>query len=76
MIIYLFIYFRGSLFSNSYLVAMDLTSASFMLAMINLTPAITFIMALSCGYTPTYLLLRFSYYFNTKYSYNKDEYYI
>ncbi|XP_022633025.1 WAT1-related protein At1g68170-like [Vigna radiata var. radiata] len=28
---------------------MDLTSASFMLAMINLTPGITFIMALSCG---------------------------
>ncbi|QCD84043.1 WAT1-related protein [Vigna unguiculata] len=41
--------FGGSFFSNSYLVAMDLTSASFMLAMINLTPAITFIMALSCG---------------------------
>ncbi|WVZ24357.1 hypothetical protein V8G54_002901 [Vigna mungo] len=42
--------FGGSLFSNLYLVAMDLTSASFMLAMINLTPGITFIMALSCGY--------------------------
>lgn len=70
IIFHLFIFFRGSLFSNLYLVAMDLTSASFMLAMINLTPGITFIMALSCGYAHTYLLLRSSYYFKTKYSYN------
>ncbi|KAK7363205.1 hypothetical protein VNO77_05337 [Canavalia gladiata] len=39
----------GSLFLNLYLEALALTSATFMLAMVNLIPAITFIMAVSFG---------------------------
>ncbi|KAL5174978.1 WAT1-related protein [Glycine soja] len=41
---------RGSLFSNLYLEAMALTSATFMLAMVNLIPGITFIFAISFGF--------------------------
>ncbi|KAL2343733.1 hypothetical protein Fmac_005018 [Flemingia macrophylla] len=40
----------GSLFINLYLEALALTSASFMAAMINLNPAITFILAISFGF--------------------------
>lgn len=39
--------FGGSLFLNLYGVALDLTSATFMLSMSNLIPGITFIMAIS-----------------------------
>ncbi|KAG5015049.1 hypothetical protein JHK85_021185 [Glycine max] len=42
--------FGGSLFSNLYLEAMALTSATFMLAMVNLIPGITFIFAISFGF--------------------------
>ncbi|KAK7319369.1 hypothetical protein RJT34_04089 [Clitoria ternatea] len=40
----------GSLFINLYLEALALTSATFMLAMVNLIPGITFIMAISSGF--------------------------
>ncbi|KAK7400262.1 hypothetical protein VNO78_11465 [Psophocarpus tetragonolobus] len=42
--------FGGSLFSNLYLEGMALTSATFMLAMVNLIPAFTFVMALAFGF--------------------------
>lgn len=41
--------FGGSLFTNLYLEAMALTSATFLSAMVNLSPAITFILAISFG---------------------------
>lgn len=44
------IHFRGSLFLNLYAVGLALTSATFMLAVVNLIPGITFIMATSFGY--------------------------
>nr|KYP42106.1 Auxin-induced protein 5NG4 [Cajanus cajan] len=42
--------FGGSLFINLYLEALELTSATFMSAMVNLNPAITFILAISFGF--------------------------
>ncbi|KAJ1399142.1 putative WAT1-related protein [Sesbania bispinosa] len=41
--------FGGSLYLNLYLEALALTSATFMLAVVNLIPAITFIMAVTSG---------------------------
>ncbi|CAK8566031.1 unnamed protein product [Lathyrus sativus] len=41
--------FGGSLFQNLFYEALALTSATFASAIYNLIPAITFIMAISCG---------------------------
>ncbi|XP_028791876.1 WAT1-related protein At1g25270-like [Neltuma alba] len=42
--------FGGSLFQNLYFEALALTSATFVSAIYNLIPAITFILAISCGF--------------------------
>ncbi|KAK4271105.1 hypothetical protein QN277_019845 [Acacia crassicarpa] len=43
-------FFGGSLFQNLYYEALALTSATFVSAIYNLIPAITFILAISCGF--------------------------
>ena len=44
------IYNRGSLFQNLYFESLALISATFASAVYNLIPAVTFILAVSCGY--------------------------
>lgn len=51
--VYVIIINRASLLHNLFLEALDLVSATFATAVYNLVPAITFILAIFCGYVLT-----------------------
>ncbi len=55
ILIYNVYYFRGTLAQNLYFESFALTSATFAVAMSNLNPAITFILAISVGYSSSFL---------------------